>query len=129
MISLYERETKPLSEEDISYAKILAEGFKQLPKGRKIKNYEIVEAFQKKRNIILTEVKVRKLIQYIRSKDLVLGLCSSSDGYWVTDDPKELIAVMKSLRERILHQQYTLNSLVRQYHLLFDRPEQPNLVD
>jgi hypothetical protein len=51
-------------------------------------------------NLQLTDVKVRKIINYIRNKDLVPGLVAASGGYFITHSPEELKKYISSLLGR-----------------------------
>jgi len=62
----------------------------------------------------LIGVRLRKIIHYIRVKNLISGLCSNSKGYYVAKDIKELEDNNKSLQQRIASQIDILNALERQ---------------
>jgi hypothetical protein len=47
----------------------------------------------------ITDVRLRKLINYIRS-NAMLPICSNSRGYFVSNDPEVLKLQIQSLRER-----------------------------
>lgn len=52
------------------------------------------------KSIKITEVRIRKLINHIRMKNLVPGLLASSKGYYVSNDPKEVKEYIHSLQGR-----------------------------
>ncbi len=58
--------------------------------------------------------RLRKIISYIRINDLVFGLCSGINGYFVASNIKELNECLISLKQRIAAQVKVLNSLEKQ---------------
>lgn len=49
---------------------------------------------------IITPIRVRKIINYIRTNDLIQGLMATSTGYYVTHDTTELRTYIASLKGR-----------------------------
>ena len=49
----------------------------------------------------INEVRVRKIINYIRNNNLVPRLMATHQGYYVTNDPAELYSYINSLSGRI----------------------------
>ena len=62
------------------------------------------------RQLSLTTREVEMAIQALR----VAGepICSSSDGYWISDDPAEVEAMVERLRHRVQTQCVTLSGLM-----------------
>lgn len=119
MIEGFEQQTKALNEEDKELVRIISEGLNSMPKGKKYSSN--ISYFIERLatvGLVVDEIKLRKIFQYIRLKDLVLGLCSDSTGYWVTDSPEELEATIRSLEDRIKNQLTTIQALKRQLNLL-----------
>jgi len=128
MIKGFIEETKPLSSAELHIVRIMINGFRTFPHGkqhRKNAGYFIQRL--KAINLILSEARFRKIIQYIRVNDLVLGICSDSGGYWITDDAIELFETLKSLKDRITNQTSTFNALKRQYKKMFEGALETNI--
>lgn len=64
-----------------------------------VTNKSIVAGMEK-RGYKITDIRVRKIINYIRVKNLIPGLLASSKGYYVSTDPQEVAKYIQSLRER-----------------------------
>ena len=64
-----------------------------------ITNAEMVKAL-KKYGFKTTGARIRKIINYIRVKKLVINLISSSKGYYRTNDPEEVRKYVHSLMQR-----------------------------
>lgn len=90
-------------------------GFYSIAKtGHTITNAKIVALLQKE-GIKTTDTRIRKVINHIRTHDLVIGLCASSDGYWVERDPAKFMEYIKSVDGRIESIQNMRNKLYQQY--------------
>lgn len=74
----------------------------------------------------VSPVRLRKMIQYIRFNDMVSGVCSDSQGYWIASSKEDYIATLTSLRDRISHQTATFNALKRQYIKTYGVPKDKN---
>lgn len=119
MIKGFEKETKPLQKDDKELVRLISDGLNHMPKGKEYSrpiSYFIgrLEGF----NIIVDEIKLRKIFQYIRINDLAVGLCSDNTGYWITESPEELEDTIKSLEDRIRNQQITIDALKRQVNIM-----------
>tara|TARA_R110001632_G_scaffold105752_1_gene215273 strand:+ start:4973 stop:5398 length:426 start_codon:yes stop_codon:yes gene_type:complete len=57
--------------------------------------------------------RLRKIIHHIRIEQLLVGLCSTSKGYYITDDLNELEEYILSLGQRIRSQQAIYKSMKR----------------
>lgn len=68
-------------------------------KDKAVTNRQICERM-KKRGYELTETRVRKIVNRIRTNNLVECLIATSRGYYVTHDQKELENYIKSLKGR-----------------------------
>lgn len=66
------------------------------------------------KSLNLSGVRLRKLIGYIRTNDLIFGLCSTSRGYFVASNIDELESCIISLKQRIFTQMKTLHHLEKQ---------------
>jgi pyrrolidone-carboxylate peptidase len=65
-----------------------------------ITNKEIVSKMKIAGEKYMSDVKVRKIINHIRTHALVPGLVASSSGYYVTNDPQEVQRYINSLDGR-----------------------------
>ena len=68
-------------------------------KDKAVTNRQICERMKKK-GYELTETRVRKIVNRIRTNNLVECLIATSRGYYVTHDQKELENYIKSLKGR-----------------------------
>lgn len=70
-------------------------------KDRAITNDDMRDALLKKYNLKIGDARLRKMINLIRNKMIIPGLIASSNGYYVTDDPKEVERWLKGITGRI----------------------------
>ena len=109
MLKNYENITFELTDQE---KKILPQIIKGLntKKGRKnaITGDKICEA------MYISPPRLRKIISYIRVNNLIFGLCSANNGYYIADNLQELQECIISLKQRIHTQVKVLNSLEHQ---------------
>lgn len=88
----------------------IAECFKKRNPGKKnaVTNGRICAAYLKERGEKITGVRIRKVVQYIRTHNLVPRLCSTGTGYFVAATDKEWEDWKTSMNQRIRQTQYTL---------------------
>ena len=109
MLRGYENITYELTEDEMLLVSPMVNALsKRIGKDKAVRNVEIQKAMN------LTSVRVHKIINYIRINNLVYGLCSSSCGYYVAENNKELEECMISLKQRIYSQMKTLHALEHQ---------------
>ena len=97
----FEEITKPLTPEEQNIAAIICKRFKKKPgKINIVTNKQIVRALKTKCKIEITEPRIRKIIQFIRSEGLLNGLIATSSGYWLTRNVDELKSWIDSMIER-----------------------------
>ena len=104
MITNFDKHTEELDAHDLAIIPIVIKAFSKYTKDNPIKAPEIVATFNLNREKInyprkLSEPKLRKMCNYIRSNGL-LPLIATSQGYYVSYDQKEVNDMIKSLRER-----------------------------
>lgn len=101
MITNFESITEPLSTEDLWLSTSIMNGLKLRSKDNPIKGADIVKSINEKYHLDskFTEVRLRKIVNYIRSNGL-LGVVATSNGYHSTNDVKEIEKQVISLRER-----------------------------
>lgn len=101
MLQLFAEHTEPLTEKEKLIVPLFIKGFaKHVGREKAITNKQIIKSLQDTRELTLTEVTVRKIINHIRKENLVSGLIASSNGYYVSNDATEVQTYIKSLRGR-----------------------------
>ena len=109
MLKGYENITYELTDEEKEVVPLIVKGLlKRKGKENAVTNKEIQDALD------LTSARVHKIINYIRINDLIFGLCSSGNGYFMAKDLEELNDCMISLKQRIYSQMKTLHALEKQ---------------
>ncbi len=101
-ITNFEEITKELSAEDYSLVTHLLRGFQAHTKQNPIKAVDIVKAINKNHPELktkFTQVKLRKLCNFIRAKGMI-GLIATSNGYYTSTDIKEIRSQIISLYDR-----------------------------
>jgi len=104
MITNFDKHTEELDAHDLAIIPIVIKAFSKYTKDNPIKAPDIVATFNLNREKIgyqkkLTEPKLRKMCNHIRSNGL-LPLIATSQGYYVSYDQKEISDMVRSLRER-----------------------------
>ena len=97
----------------------------KLGKSSAITNKKICEVLTEK-GYKLTDTRLRKIIHNIRAKDLVPLLIATSQGYYVSNDEKEIRDYIQSLSERINSISFIKQSIQRQWNNK-PNPNQKNL--
>lgn len=103
-ITNFEDITAELSDDEIRLIPLLIGGFKNRTKANPIKAPEIVNKvndylIDKGEKVRLSEPRLRKIVNHIRSNSL-LPLIATSKGYFVSTDRMELINQIESLEQR-----------------------------
>ena len=103
-ITNLEEITYELNDEELKILPILINGFKNKKKESPIKAPEIVKRCneyltQTNIKVKLTEPRLRKLVNYIRTNS-ILPLIATSSGYYVSTDRMEIINQIESLEQR-----------------------------
>ena len=101
MVRGFETYTEPLNQREREIVAPLLARQLEWRKGKAlaITNNEI-RAMMRSRGYLLSDAKVRALINYIRINGLVERLVASSEGYYVAESAAELADYCDSLRER-----------------------------
>lgn len=127
MLTNFEQQTEELDDCDLAIIPIVIKAFSKYTKQNPIKAPEIVATFNLNREKIgypkkLTEPKLRKICNHIRSNGL-LPLIATSQGYYVSFDQKEVSDMIRSLRERANAINRSADGLMKfadKYGVLFD---------
>lgn len=104
MITGHHKHTAPLDQDELQFVPHMIKGFKKYTKKNPIKASEIVRLVNENRNQFgfakkLTEVRLRKIVNYIRTKGLH-PVMSSSAGYYTSYDPNDIKDQIQSMQER-----------------------------
>jgi hypothetical protein len=121
MIKNFENETQPLSEyEKNVLLPLLIRGL-ETKKGNKnaVTNKHIVSALKPTYN--LNEARVRKIINHIRTNDLIPGLIATSEGYFIAETESELLEYEESLKGREDAIRGVRLSIARQRRMLYEQ--------
>jgi hypothetical protein len=97
----FEEYTSELNEMELKCAYIIAERIsRRVGVLRAVKNSAIAKYFLDQHKIRLGGARIRKIINYIRTKGFVPNLIATSKGYYVSTDPEEVRKYIYSLRQR-----------------------------
>lgn len=104
MITNFEDITRELSDDELMLIPILEKGFKRHGANNPVKGPDIVKgvnAYAEKIGlpVRMTEARLRKCCNYIRSKS-ILPVIATSNGYFVSDDHDVIAKQILSLQER-----------------------------
>jgi hypothetical protein len=106
MITNFEKETSPLSEEELLIADMLIRSLSKVTKSKPVTTSVIVDKFnnsglREHLNISckLSDIRLRKIINHIRSSGM-LPILSNSKGYFVSYERKDIIEQIDSLNDR-----------------------------
>ena len=114
MINGFDKETAPLNDEEKSLLAGFVRGLLgHVGKNNAITNKEI-QANYKRLEIDVSDARVRKLINHVRTHNLVPCLVASSVGYYVSNDAVEIGKYIQSLDQRISAIQAMKDSVIKQ---------------
>lgn len=101
MIQGFEEQTEPLTDyEEGTLLPAMIRGLRtKIGADAAITNKEMVSKLKEK-GYNISDARVRKVINYIRMRQLVPGLVASSSGYYISNDPAEIRKYIESLRGR-----------------------------
>lgn len=104
MITNFETITEELNETEMEHMRIFIKGIRSKTAKNPIKANEIVRAMNAHAGIIatgkkFTEVRLRKIVNYIRS-NAILPLIATSEGYYTSYDKEAIEKQILSLIER-----------------------------
>ena len=120
MIKGFDNETSPLTEyEKETLLPVVMCGLSvKMGKGRAVTNNYIICRL-KAQGFKVDAPRLRKVINHIRTNDLIPGLIATSDGYYVATDEQELIDYEDSLLGRESAIREVRKSIARQRRMLF----------
>lgn len=101
MIKTFEEHTVELSPDEQKFVGVIVQRF-NTKKGKQhiVTADGIIDGLKTHFNIEFKESRVRKMIQYIRLNNLVVGLIATSKGYFVADSIEEIEDWIDSLKSR-----------------------------
>jgi len=110
MITTFEEQTHPLTDYELkTLLPLMIQGFTtKIGVSKCVTNPQICKALKNK-GFEVNEPRIRKLVFYIRQRNLVPNLIASSKGYWIATDRKEVDTWVDSLKSRIDALKETLN--------------------
>lgn len=119
MIEGFEKETADLTEyEESVLLPLMIKGFRNhIGADRAITNREICNKLRAK-GYDISEVRVRKIVNHIRTHNLVPRLMATGKGYYITNEPSELIGYISSLKGRREALNEVINVMQQQYEAL-----------
>lgn len=107
MITGFDSETAPLTfYEEFTLVPVVIAGLRtKTGKEKAVKNGYICSTLQRK-GYDISEARLRKIINYIRTNNLLVGLIATSSGYYIAGSLKEMEDYADSLqgRERAIRQ-------------------------
>jgi len=121
MIKGFSEQTEPLNEyEQDTLLPIIIRGLRaRIGKESAVINRYIVSQLKPTYNV--SEARVRKIINHIRTADLIPGLIATSDGYFIAETEKELRDYEESLLGRELAIRQVRESIARQRRELYEK--------
>ena len=121
MIKGFSEQTEPLNEyEQDTLLPIIIRGLRaRIGKESAVINRYIVSQLKPTYNV--SEARVRKIINHIRTADLIPGLIATSDGYFIAETEKELRDYEESLLGRELAIRQVRESISRQRRELYKK--------
>lgn len=109
MIQGFSEQTEPLTEyEEQTLLPQLVRGLRtKIGKSMSVTNKAIIEGMKKNLGLSISDARVRKLINHIRTKDLVPCLIATSSGYYIAESEQEL----KDYEESLLGREEAIRSV------------------
>lgn len=100
MITNFENITHDLTEEELLLIPVMVKSFSRYSKEYPINAPDVVARFNASgAKYKLTEPRLRKMVNYIRSNGLI-ALIATSKGYYVSNEKDEIMKQVESLRQR-----------------------------
>lgn len=119
----FEDITFEITDKEVEEANFLAERWNVDPHKHEHKNASSLVGSFKEGGFPMNEVRLRKIINFIRLNNLIIGLCSDSKGYYIARNANELKDTLISLKDRLLMQTATYKTLLNQYRKMADKED------
>lgn len=127
MLKGFNEETSPLTEYEMTeLMPVMIRGL-QTKKGKAnaVTNKHIVRSL--KSNFKISEPRVRKIINNIRTNHTIPGLIATSEGYYIAETEQELIDYEESLLGREMAIRQVRESIAMQRRMLYRKEQQSSL--
>lgn len=123
MLLGFEEITKDLNDyEKYTLVPVLLRGLSsKLGKEKAVTANKIVQSL--KGHFKLNDVRVRKIVNHIRKCNLLPGLVASSKGYYLSQDPVDLIRYAKSVQGRINEERMVVKYILDYAKQLSDKQQ------
>ncbi len=101
MIPGFEEQTEPLSDYELkTLLPVIVQGIQKKVGAKSAVTNKTIVAGMLAQGYKINAVKVRKLVNHIRTHDLIPCLIAKSKGYYISNDPEEVRSYIESLRGR-----------------------------
>lgn len=129
MIKGFSEQTEPLTDyEQNTLLPVIMRGLSaRIGKESAVINRHIVTSLQPTYNV--TEARVRKIINHIRTNDLIPGLIATSEGYFIAETEQELKDYEMSLLGREMAIREVRESIARQRKNLYNKPPKQTAIN
>lgn len=129
MIKGFSEQTEPLSEyEQNILLPIIVRGLRaHIGRESAVINRYIVSQLKPAYNV--SEARVRKIINHIRTSDMIPGLIATSDGYFIAETEQELRDYEESLLGRELAIREVRESIARQRRKLYEKTSKQTVIN
>ena len=120
MIQGFEQQTAPLNdyEREVLLPVIVRGLLKRVGKSRRVSSTRIIDGMNAA-HYRLDGPRLRKIINHIRSNDIIVGLVSDGKGYFVASTASEIDECIVSLQGRVDATQAIIRALQRQRQIKF----------
>jgi hypothetical protein len=121
MIKGFDQETQPLNDYEMGVLlPLLVRGLRtKIGRENDVTNKHIVNTL--KGSYKLNDARVRKIINHIRTNDLIPGLIATSEGYFIAQSEAELLEYEESLKGREDAIRAVRLSIARQRRILYEQ--------
>lgn len=125
MIKGFSNETSPLNDYELrTLLPVILEGLKNKQGKRNAVTNGYIIGRLKQQGYRIDAARLRKVINHIRTNDLISGLIATSEGYFLATDEKELLDYEDSLRGREEAIKAVRLAIARQRRMLYTEAQQ-----
>ena len=124
MITGFENITYQLTEEEIELAKLVFKGLKFNSSKNNPKTSKHIVKWFKDNGYKMDGARLRKIVNYLRGKQILPNLIATSKGYYVSDDLEEIKKQVKSLTERAKSQLHVAQQIAEYYDIKMEQDEE-----
>lgn len=129
MIKGFDNETQPLTDYETGVLlPLLVRGLQtKIGRNRAVTNKHIVTSLKPAYKI--SDARVRKIINHIRTADLIPGLIATSEGYFIAETEQELRDYEESLLGREMAIREVRESIARQRRELYEKTPKQSAIN